>query len=173
MARRYVYEDEDMMDEYEDDELDEGYDDEDEDEDEDDELDEGDEYDDEEMEESHHAHATLVEQNERLLHANNRSARYMVAFSSLVNSSLNEAQQIDLIARLDNPYNYTIQEWQEYVSEAVDAFERGDRRAGVFESRKHTTSRATGLQESYTPSNTGDTTYDATINVLRRMRAGR
>jgi len=168
MARRYVYEDEDMMDEYEDDELDEEYD------EDDDELDEGyDEDDDEEMEESHHAHATLVEQNERLLHANNRSARYMVAFSSLVNSSLNEAQQIDLISRLDNPYNYTIQEWQEYVSEAVDAFERGDRRAGVFESRKHTTSRATGLQESYTPSNTGDATYDATINVLRRMRVGR
>jgi hypothetical protein len=133
------------------------------------------------MKESRNARRTsgqrqLSESNALLAHANARSARYLIAYSGLVNSALNESQQMAVIERLHNAYDMSIKEWQEYVNTTIAAYERGDRRDSMFEWRgSEPRGTAKPLHESVhvasTPqATTGDTALDNTLMTMRRMQ---
>lgn len=143
----------------------------------DDEYDDGEEEDDD-MEESTSYRAPrvkqLAESNALLEHANARSARYLLAYSALVNSALNESQQLAVIERLANPYDLTIAEWRDYLGTVINAYERGDRRDVVFEWHGGEAKRgAMPLHESMEHESplTGDASLDGMILTMRRMQA--
>lgn len=117
---------------------------------------------------------SLREHNELLTRANNRSGRYLVAYSALVNSGLSEAQMIDVIQRLDDPNKFTLSEFEGYVAEAISAYERGDRRPGIFESSQHRPTRSmSALYESADLPVSHDPTVNSTLSALRRMNQRR
>lgn len=169
MGRRYKYDDEmDEMDEGACGGYDEGE----------------DEMDDEEMEESYTprrrssgrrlSESKLVEHNELLTRANNRSARVLQAYSAFANSGLNEAQMIDVLNRLDNPYNFTISEFGRYVAEAIDAYQRGDRKPGLFEFSEHRAAPGQrSLNESADHRRSVSDPASQTLSVLARMNRQR
>lgn len=118
---------------------------------------------------------TLLEQNQRLMHSADRAARYITLHSALVNSGLNESQMMSVIDRMDNPWNYTQEQWADYCEQAVDQYRRGDRTGRVFEHIDRTTGRASSSARSLHESAAHkaehhDPVTANTLAVLRRMQ---